>query len=88
LLKGLSKEQLLQHVLSDTISSMWGHSCVYAMKVMCSHVLTPSATARVSRGLVCPGRLEVLLVMRQRVTCVSVGPPLADRRLPVEMIGC
>ncbi len=27
-------------------------------------------------------------VMRQRVTCVSVGPPLADRRLPVEMTGC
>jgi hypothetical protein len=27
-------------------------------------------------------------VMRQRVTCVSVGPPLADRRLPVEMTDC
>jgi hypothetical protein len=30
----------------------------------------------------------LLTVMRQRVTCVSVGPPLADRRLPVEMTGC
>ena len=33
----------LQNMLSDTLNTMWGHASVYEMKLMCSHVLTPSA---------------------------------------------
>jgi hypothetical protein len=78
----LLQEKKTDHDVAHVLSNLLGVARIF------NHVIEGEGIYNVFNTVQYVKVYEGSRVMRQRVTCVSVGPPLADRRLPVEMTGC